>query len=458
MSLYAAWAFNEGSGSTITDHSGNGRDMTISGSGSTWVTGVNYPNAFLAGASGSGAAWDGGSLLAALSGDVTLMGWYQHQGGSTTQEHAFGLFSAAATARLAVYSYRSLSGVAASPQLTVRNGSSTVFSFGANGTSADNSWHHVAVVYHSSGTVDEYLDGTLVNNYAASAAIGTEVRFAGSSSILAGATAMSAVQDVRLFDSALTGTDIATFMAEPVDGGGGTTHNATASLTVTPSLAAAPAASHVPSASLTVTPSLAASGARGRSRSASLAVVPSLSAPPAAGHLPAASLSVVPSLSAAGDRAAATSHTSSASLTIRPVLLATALHVLNPALLPDWPDVERALGDFLAGLGTCGGETPKTLQSDVPYLRITRTGGSDDHMVTDRASVSVDVFAASRSDAKTIAGQVRQMLLNELPAATDHGILDRATTQAGPTPLPPTDSDNLRLAVASYLVSMRLAQ
>lgn len=216
MGLYAAWACNEGSGSTILDYSGNSRAMTIAGSGNTWVTGKNYPSAFLSGNSGAGASWDGGSLLAALAGDVTMMGWYNHQGASTAQETAFGLYSTASTARLAVYSYRSLSGVAASPQLTVRNGSATLFSFGANGTSADNSWHHVAVVYHSSGTVDEYLDGTLVSSYAATSAIGTQVRFIGSSSSLAGTSGISAVQDIRVFDSALTGTDVVSFMNTPV--------------------------------------------------------------------------------------------------------------------------------------------------------------------------------------------------------------------------------------------------
>jgi hypothetical protein len=126
--------------------------------------------------------------------------------------------------------------------------------------------------------------------------------------------------------------------------------------------------------------------------------------------------------------------------------------------LPDWPDAERAVGDFLSVLGTTGSETPAALQSSLPYLRITRTGGSDDHRVTDTASISVDVFAADAGTAKSVAGQARQMLLTRLPAATDHGVIDWAVTQAGPATLPPTDSDSLRLAVASYAVSMRYAQ
>lgn len=122
---------------------------------------------------------------------------------------------------------------------------------------------------------------------------------------------------------------------------------------------------------------------------------------------------------------------------------------------PDWPDGERALGDFLSPLGTTGSETPKTLQSSLPYIRITRTGGASDR-ITDRGIYSVDVFAADADDAKAVAGQVRQKLLEELPAATDHGTLDWPTVNSGPAPVPPTDSDNLRLAVASYTVSTRV--
>lgn len=123
--------------------------------------------------------------------------------------------------------------------------------------------------------------------------------------------------------------------------------------------------------------------------------------------------------------------------------------------LPDWPDAERAVCDFLSPLGTCGTETPKALQSTLPYLRVTRTGGSSDR-ITDRASISVDVFAASADQAKAVAGQARQMLVTQLPASTDHGVIDWATVQSAPAVVPPTDSDNLRLAVASYQVSTRI--
>jgi hypothetical protein len=123
-----------------------------------------------------------------------------------------------------------------------------------------------------------------------------------------------------------------------------------------------------------------------------------------------------------------------------------------------WPDVEECLCDLLADLGTTGEETPADLQSSLPFIRVTRTGGADDRLVTDSATVSIDVFAADRGTARALAETIRQRLLNDLPAATAHGVIDYAATSVAAIQSPPTDTDNLRLAVASYRVSARLQE
>jgi hypothetical protein len=127
--------------------------------------------------------------------------------------------------------------------------------------------------------------------------------------------------------------------------------------------------------------------------------------------------------------------------------------------LVSFPDAERAVCDLLASLGTTGTETPAALQSELPYIRVTRTGGADDR-VTDTATVSVDVFAADATTAKAVAEQARQRLtmgpfLSDVPFATGHGRVDRARTVTGPQMLPPSDGDDMRLAAASYQVSLR---
>jgi alpha-N-arabinofuranosidase len=219
---YAAWAFNEGAGTVIKDYSGNGRDMTISGTNS-WVTGKYYPDAFQPGASGAdGAIWNNGSAIAALAGDVTVMLWYLHTAGTTTTlSHAGGLYSSPGTSRLSVYSYRNRSSIASSPHMTLRDSAATIVDAGVNGTVADSSWHNVAFVYHASGAMDEYLDGTLLSptiTPATANPIGTTVVEIGAGSILSTAAAQAAVQDMRVFASALTAADIASFMDTPVAG------------------------------------------------------------------------------------------------------------------------------------------------------------------------------------------------------------------------------------------------
>ena len=220
--LSAAYAFDEGSGSTIHDYSGNGRDMTVAGTNS-WVTGRNgYPNAFQAGASGSdGAAFSNGSAMSDLTGDVTLQVWYKSTATvpSAGIEHAGGLYSGTGTTRLAAYAYRNRGGIASSPHMTGRDSSGTILDCGLNGTEiTDNNWHNAAFVYHSSGLVESYLDGTLVASASpTSLPIGSEAFFIAVGSLYSGGSiAQSIVQDMRVFDGALTGTEINIWMNIPV--------------------------------------------------------------------------------------------------------------------------------------------------------------------------------------------------------------------------------------------------
>jgi hypothetical protein len=164
-------------------------------------------------------------------------------------------------------------------------------------------------------------------------------------------------------------------------------------------------------------------------------------------------------LAAPAGTVAATGGAAVDGVTAAETLSAPAGAVSTGATLRAFPDVERAVCDLLAGLGATGTETPAGLQSQLPYIRVTRTGGSDDR-VTDTATVSVDVFAADATTAKAVAGQARQRLtmgpfLSDVPFGTGHGRIDRARTVTGPQMLPASDGDNLRLAVASYSVALR---
>jgi hypothetical protein len=122
-------------------------------------------------------------------------------------------------------------------------------------------------------------------------------------------------------------------------------------------------------------------------------------------------------------------------------------------VLAAFPDVERAVGDLVAGLGTAGSETNITLQSTLPYIRIRRLGGSDDR-VTDAARVDVHVYDTNATSAKEISEEIRQLLISG-PSVTGHGIIDRAWTEIGPQTIPADDTADIRQVVATYRISMR---
>lgn len=226
-SLYGAYAFDEGSGSTITDYSGNGHDMTIVGSNS-WVTGQgSYANAFQSGPTSSdGAYYDHGSADSILSADVTVMMWYKHTGATgTSQCHVGGIYSAPGTARLSVWSYRNRSGISSAPHVTTRDSSATISDVGVNSTTADTNWHHAAVVYHANGLIEEYLDGSLVTSATPTAnPIGSNSRYIGVGDFLSIASSVEAqAQDLRVFSGALNAAKITEYMDTPVHATSGVT-------------------------------------------------------------------------------------------------------------------------------------------------------------------------------------------------------------------------------------------
>lgn len=217
--LFAAWACDEGSGTSIIDYSPNGRNMTITGSNS-WGTGHGYTNAFQpALVSGAGASflYPGGIAAPDLTGDVTIMGWVKHLGAATDGTFGFGLFSAGGTARSALFTYRNLSTVASSPEVTYRDSTNTIFSLGVNGTTAtDNTnYHHYAVVHHTSGAVEIYKDGVLFSSSTPSAnPLGSNVRIFGLGPVVSNITTGGVlVNDFRVFSSAVSVDDINAWMS-----------------------------------------------------------------------------------------------------------------------------------------------------------------------------------------------------------------------------------------------------
>lgn len=117
-----------------------------------------------------------------------------------------------------------------------------------------------------------------------------------------------------------------------------------------------------------------------------------------------------------------------------------------------WPDLEAAVIELLSDLGTCGVVAPSNLQSELPFIRIVRSGGNDDR-ITDTAKVDIDVFAAARSDAITLARTVQQRMLS-FPHSQTGCVIDRVETSLAPSVVPWTNT-LVALATATYTVTAR---
>ena len=122
-------------------------------------------------------------------------------------------------------------------------------------------------------------------------------------------------------------------------------------------------------------------------------------------------------------------------------------------LLASFPLVARIVAARVDDLGTTGGETSTALQTELPFIRIRRIGGSDDR-VTDTARVDVRVYEVDLSAAEELSETIRQRLISG-PAATVHGVMDRAFTEAGPLEVPGPDPDRYRVVSTTYRVSVR---
>jgi hypothetical protein len=139
----------------------------------------------------------------------------------------------------------------------------------------------------------------------------------------------------------------------------------------------------------------------------------------------------------------------------------------TPTTPAGWPDIETVMCDLLADLGNTGDRTPADLQDHLIYIRIRRTGGTDDG-ITDRPRVDVEVFGPARNDvdapgvhlagAWPAAEQVRQRLTPRGPIIVQSGgrtvVIDKATQLTGPVEKAWPDP-NIRMFAATYLFALR---
>lgn len=121
------------------------------------------------------------------------------------------------------------------------------------------------------------------------------------------------------------------------------------------------------------------------------------------------------------------------------------------------PHVETVLHDWLAqefpDARVCT-ETPADLVDVLPVLQVTGIGGSGDAYGFDTPHCDVDVFAASRSDARSLAQKVHWSVLHDLPGQSVAGTFVLSASEFMSPTWTPYDNTDVRKFVLS--VGLRL--
>ena len=202
--LVAAYSFDQGAGTTLTDASGNGHDGTVSG-GATWTSGHDGGALLF---NGTDASVDLGALGTFYQTGFTLEGWVQK---STTKKDVgvFGSWTSGGGPMIwidhLVGDYR----------LTL--GASSLSDYLDSGrTPAIGQWQYVAATFDGS-TARFYLDGTEVANRSVTYSVGSSNSWRiGAYGSPAGGFFDGLIDNIRIYNRALSASEVQTDMSVPV--------------------------------------------------------------------------------------------------------------------------------------------------------------------------------------------------------------------------------------------------
>lgn len=120
--------------------------------------------------------------------------------------------------------------------------------------------------------------------------------------------------------------------------------------------------------------------------------------------------------------------------------------------LAPFPDLEAALIELFADLGTADTETPSTLDSNLPFIRVGRIGGND-NFFTDSGRMDVDTYAEKRTQASLLSRQIRQRL-GKGAIVLSSCVIDTVTVDVSPNEVPWGNS-KISYFTASYRITAR---
>lgn len=206
--LMAAYSFSEGSGTTSADASGHGHTLTLNSA--TWATGHTG-----GGISNITTSQGAGAAFTAPTAAITAMAWIKPL--SLVSGHtylAMGFIDTGGNTDVAIFTQRGDFGTADILQCDLRIAGTLRAIYGPALTVG--TWTHVAVTFNGS-TISLYLNGALYTSSSFSGTLGTgdRITIAGTDPVNSYDSEV-AVDDARVFSTALTATEVASAMSTPV--------------------------------------------------------------------------------------------------------------------------------------------------------------------------------------------------------------------------------------------------
>ena len=205
--LVASYSFDEGSGLTVGDSSGNGHAGTITGA--TWATG-RYGGGL--DFNGTNASVDLGALGTFYQTGFTLEAWVQKQSATKNDVAIVGTWNGNGGPMIWV------DHIATRYHLTMNNGIANYLDSGRNPIAGQ--WQHLAATYDGT-TARFYIDGTEVASRPVSGGIGSSNNWRiGAYGSTAGGFFDGLIDNIRIYNRGLTPGEITTNMNQPVTTGG----------------------------------------------------------------------------------------------------------------------------------------------------------------------------------------------------------------------------------------------
>jgi hypothetical protein len=202
VNLLAEYSFNEATGSSVIDSGFRSNNLTI-GTQTDWTVGHTGTALHNTGPTGTGAY---NSSFTNPTAAITLMGWVNPQA-ITGEVPLFGFFSSpnsdpTGTNQIALYASRSTFGT--SNVLTVNANINATQTAASGAQMTINTWQHVAATFDGT-TLKLFLNGITISQVPQSGSLGV-------GSFVAAAHTNSSVDDIRVFNTALTQTEIVQWM------------------------------------------------------------------------------------------------------------------------------------------------------------------------------------------------------------------------------------------------------